>query len=191
MTTPTHVIPTALVDYEIQYGLIVQVMPLTALGQQALRKQARETYPDPDPLPYEKPDPYPSLSGNVEIIPATSNPDYIRLINEVIFRRNFYYQCVLLNTCVNTPHRAELLQEYSGHLAAMEVTRIAIASAGLDEPLDAPIEFPWVRLLYFNLCTQEQVGEMLSIAQGKLPLAPGEVAAAIGSTFRKLVVRRG
>lgn len=61
----------------------------------AIKKRASELYPLPDPKPYEQPIDGALVPGDV--LPAVQNPEYQKLLTEVMLQRNRYLQYTVMS----------------------------------------------------------------------------------------------
>lgn len=179
-------IQTNLILHTVKSGLTFELVPLTLLGQQHFKDLARQAHPDVDPTPYEKPE----INGFLpdQKTAATDDPEYRRLVAETSIRRDFAYQVLVLESCVNCDGKQALIDLYA-----------RTSSSGMAVWLGVPKEFgdnisfdiptPWTQLLYMSLCNQAEISEMLLLIQGKLPLEAAEIVGGF-AYFRRLQVQR-
>lgn len=96
----------------------VHVPRLSAFMIDAIRKKANELYPLPDPKPYEQPLPDALIDGDV--IPAAKNPEYQKVVAQVMLQRNRYHQYAALSAVeLIDSTRADLVALYKDTIAAM------------------------------------------------------------------------
>lgn len=73
----------------------VYVPKFSMFMMRAIMQRAEELYPLPDPKPYEQPMPDAVIEGDV--IPASQNPEYTKLLSNVMLKRNQHLQNAIIS----------------------------------------------------------------------------------------------
>lgn len=93
----------SLIIYEAQSGVVFHILPINLATLRAIQLKAAELHPYPDPKPYEvKENPETSFDPN-QVIPATKNPEYLKLCLEVDNQRNEWADRAIFDYAVTMP----------------------------------------------------------------------------------------
>lgn len=171
--------------FTAESGYVFDVARLTLYGQQEYKAQANEAYPMPDAALYEVEIEDPLTPGGK--YDATDNPEYVQKVLEVAIRRNFYYQMLLIEHCITSPLRDDLIAQYADLLKRQSPVRVATGKGS--PPLLMELPTPWTKVLYYFLAEPDEINRMAELIQGKLPLSEGEVLNGF-RYFRRLELQR-
>lgn len=154
------------VVYETDSGVIIHVTMIATSTIKLMDKRAQEVYPTPDPKPFEAP--LPNAENEGVVIPATDNPEYVKLLNAVDVDRNNWMARWVFDTALEYPDGiTALVERFKGKLEHMRDT--------LDSSLD-PTDWNTV----FEHCIADKTEQLVlfRIAMNQAELEEVEVAEA-------------
>jgi hypothetical protein len=148
--------------YTTNAGVELIWTPITPALYRAVLARSFETYPDPDPTPFEKEKEDAFTPG--DMTDPNDDPEYVRLSTEAMIRREGFVKSYLIENHVNSLNRSELLTVYREDIEAAK------------KIFDNITYTDWYILLTCFLLTDRDIGILLNGVMSRLPLTQKEVS---------------